>query len=228
MKVLWASNSPTVGTGYGTQTAMFAPRIKADGHDVALYQSWGGDGLGVWKWEGMHVYPTDHDWGNRTMYACAAHHGQGALTGVQVIALCDAWVLRPNHFPAGLRLAIWAPVDHRPMPPGVRNVLKHEAVTPIAMSHVREEDDAGRRVQPAVCAARHRHHPVPAATREQGGDPWRAGVAGVGVRDRHGRREQEQPGVPPEGVPAGDASVRPVQGAPRRRHPVFAHQRAAV
>jgi glycosyltransferase involved in cell wall biosynthesis len=134
MKVLWASNSPTVGTGYGQQTSLFAPRIKADGHDVALYQSWGGDGLGVWKWEGMHVYPTDHDWGNRTMYACAAHHGQGALTGVQIIALCDAWVLRPNHFPNGLRLAIWAPVDHRPLPPGVRNVLKHEAVTPIAMS----------------------------------------------------------------------------------------------
>jgi glycosyltransferase involved in cell wall biosynthesis len=145
MKILWSSNPATTATGYGTQTAIFAPRIRDAGHDVALYQSWGGDGIGVWKWEGMHVYPGDQDWGNRTMAPCAAHHGGGDFSNCQVIALLDAWVLRPNRFPPGLRLAVWAPVDHHPLPPAVKATLEHPSVRPIAMSRFGERmmQDAG-------------------------------------------------------------------------------------
>ena len=36
MKILWHSNAPFVPTGYGQQTATFAPLLNASGHDVAV------------------------------------------------------------------------------------------------------------------------------------------------------------------------------------------------
>lgn len=136
MKVLWGSNAPWCGSGYGVQTGLFTPRIRALGHDVALYANWGAQG-GCLEWGGMQVYPSDGEWGNRTMLHCAAHHGDG-LENTQIIALCDAWVLHPDGWPKDTRMALWAPVDHWPLPPPVRQVLAHECIQPIAMSRFGE------------------------------------------------------------------------------------------
>lgn len=142
MKTLWVSNAPFVGSGYGVQTGMFGPRLRDMGHDVAFYANWGVQGSCL-DWQGIRIYPGDGDWGNRTAWACAAHHADG--DACQVIALCDAWVLNPDTFPKDLRLAVWAPVDHSPAPPPVVQVLRHPQVTPIAMSRFGERmmQDAG-------------------------------------------------------------------------------------
>jgi glycosyltransferase involved in cell wall biosynthesis len=143
VKILWHSNAPMVGSGYGVQSALFGPRIAGLGHDLAFSANWGVQGWTP-EWDGFRIYPADGVWGNRTMAACAAHHA-GALDECQVIALCDAFVLDTGVWPEELRIAIWAPVDHDPLPPAVRRVLAHEQVTPIAMSRFGERmmSDAG-------------------------------------------------------------------------------------
>ena len=36
MKILWHSNSPWARTGYGTQTALWVPRLAELGHEIAI------------------------------------------------------------------------------------------------------------------------------------------------------------------------------------------------
>jgi glycosyltransferase involved in cell wall biosynthesis len=79
-------------------------------------------------------YPSDSAWGNRTLGTFAEH-----FHADHVIALCDAWVLRPDEWPDDLRVAVWAPVDHYPIPPAVLATLAHEKVQPIAMSRFGEQ-----------------------------------------------------------------------------------------
>jgi glycosyltransferase involved in cell wall biosynthesis len=143
VKILWASNAPFVGSGYGVQTSLFGPRVAALGHDLAFYATFGVDG-GCLTWQGFNIYPTDRAWGNKTMAACAAHHGDG-LDDVLVVTLSDAWVLDPASWPKDMRVAMWAPVDHNPLPGIIRQRLAHETVTPIAMSRFGERmmRDAG-------------------------------------------------------------------------------------
>ena len=50
------------------------------------------------------------------------------------IALCDAWVLTPDMWQEGTRLAVWAPIDHYPIPPKVLAVLAHDQIQPVAMT----------------------------------------------------------------------------------------------
>jgi ketol-acid reductoisomerase len=56
VKILWISNSPTTPTGYGKQTALFAPRLKEQGHDIAIAAN-AGVTFGPTKWQGITVYP---------------------------------------------------------------------------------------------------------------------------------------------------------------------------
>jgi hypothetical protein len=111
------------------------------GHDVAFYANWGVQGV-LSRLERDADLPGDGEWGNRTMVACAAHHADG--DDCQIIALCDAWVLNPSTFPKDLRMAVWAPVDHWPLPPPSDRCCRIR-VTPIAMSRFGERmmDDAG-------------------------------------------------------------------------------------
>jgi glycosyltransferase involved in cell wall biosynthesis len=137
VKIAWLSNPPFVGSGYGVQTGIFGPRFVKAGYEIAFLANCGVEG---WHplWKGLKVYPADGDWGNRTMVACAANFGDG-LEDVQVIALCDPWVLNTENWPKDeLRIAIWAPVDHHPLPVPSRPVLAHECATPIAMSRFGE------------------------------------------------------------------------------------------
>ena len=56
MRILWHSAHPDMPTGYGTQTALLLPRLKALGHDVAVSVTAGQDSHPGW-WQGMPVYP---------------------------------------------------------------------------------------------------------------------------------------------------------------------------
>lgn len=127
-RLLWLSNPPWAPSGYGEQTGLFVPRLAAQGHEVAVLCNYGLAGRET-HWNGHVCYPSDGFWGNLNLPVFADHHRAD-----QVIALCDAWVLNPDAWPEGLTAAVWAPVDHWPIPPAVLAVLQHERITPIAMS----------------------------------------------------------------------------------------------
>src|SRR4029078_6243406 len=65
-----------------------------------------------------------------------------------VIILHDAWVLKPDKFPEDVKVAVWAPIDHYPVPPQVLSVLADERTTPIAMSRFGEREMRQMGVEP--------------------------------------------------------------------------------
>ena len=125
MRILWVSNAPWVPSGYGEQTALAVPRLEAMGHEMAVLCNWGLHGQAT-QWNGLPCYPCDGQLGNANVGTFAAEH-QADL----VFALCDAWVMQPDKWPP---VAVWAPVDHRPVPLKVAHVLNHQHVQPVAMS----------------------------------------------------------------------------------------------
>lgn len=136
-KILWAANAPYFPSGYGVQSALFGPRLRDLGHEVAFYATYGAPT--TLEWEQMTVYPEDGCYGNVTLAECARRHA-GSLADCLVIALGDAWQIDPAGFPEDLRLALWAPVDHEPMSERTRAVLANHRVTPIAMSRFGENE----------------------------------------------------------------------------------------
>ncbi len=133
VRILLIGNAPWGGSGYAEQIALFAPRFVEAGHDVALMANWGLQGAAS-EWQGFTVYPSDGAMGNKSIGTFMKEHQADCA-----IFLCDAWVLTPESWPDDSRIAVWAPVDRYPLPPGVFNVLQHEKVLPIAMSRFGEE-----------------------------------------------------------------------------------------
>ena len=132
MKFLWLSNAAWAPSGYGEQAGLFLPRFQQLGHEVAQVANYGLQATSM-DWHGIRMYPGDGQWGNTSIGTYAEHFGTDL-----VICLHDAWVMKPDAWPDGLRMAIWAPIDHYPIPPAVLGVLKHPKVTPIAMSRFGE------------------------------------------------------------------------------------------
>jgi glycosyltransferase involved in cell wall biosynthesis len=133
VKILWLGNPPDTPSGYGEQAALFIPRFEALGHEVAVACNWGFQGV-TRVVDGRTHYPSDGLWGNSATGTYANDFGADV-----VVALCDAWTMKPDEWAEGLRMAIWAPVDHLPLPPLVRAVLDHENIRPIAMSRFGEQ-----------------------------------------------------------------------------------------
>ncbi len=128
MRILWLSNAEWAASGYGEQTHLFTRRFQALGHDVAIAANHGLQESKM-EWGGITTYPASGNWGNNSISTFAKHFEADV-----VIALCDAWVLKPDQWADDLKMAVWAPIDHYPIPPMVLATLKHEKVTPIAMS----------------------------------------------------------------------------------------------
>ena len=143
-KILWHSVAPFCPTGYGQQTAIFAPKIASlDGYDLAISSGFGLEGSHL-RWAGITVYPGE-DW-NRTVLQWAVHHGQ--REPCTVITLMDVWPLDRQIFSAVEqqgRLACWCPVDHKPAPSLVVDFFEKTNAVPIAMSRFGEQElrDAG-------------------------------------------------------------------------------------
>jgi glycosyltransferase involved in cell wall biosynthesis len=117
VKISWHSNAPWAKTGYGQQTALFAPRLKALGHAVAVQAFYGLEG-GVLMWNGIPVYPRAyHQYGMDTI-AAHSQHFKADIT----LTLLDAWVYEatnPQYNFSAMRWCPWFPVDMEPIPPPV-------------------------------------------------------------------------------------------------------------
>lgn len=140
MKILWHSNAPWAPTGYGQQTALFTPRLRDLGHDVAISAVWGLEGASMTQ-DGIRIYPADANFGNRTLASWASHHAgpESDLRDCLVLTLIDVWVLKLQQL-ALLNLASWVPIDHEPVPEGVLDYFRRTGATPIAMSRFGEEE----------------------------------------------------------------------------------------
>lgn len=111
------SNAPWARTGYGNQTALFTPRLRDLGHDVAIFGFYGAEG-GMLNWDGMKVYPKAyHGYGVDVIAAHATHH-QADIA----VTLIDAWVMTPDQWKItapGMRWVPWFPIDMEPAPPPI-------------------------------------------------------------------------------------------------------------
>lgn len=129
MRILWHSNSPTLGTGYGTQTAIWAPLLKSLGHDVAIHGYAGNQQLTI-EWNGITVYSagTQNAIGMDTIGYWYERHQADV-----VISLCDAWALSPNMMKL-MNTVCWTPVDAEPLSKGLVDFFAETNARPLAMS----------------------------------------------------------------------------------------------
>lgn len=139
-KILWSSNAPWCGTGYGAVTKEIVPMLKGYGHDVAIAANYGLGGSTI-TWEGMPVFPSGIDgYSNDVLPGQIESWIRGDAAGFAII-LFDAWVYAKNPALDALPILAYAPVDHSPLPQGVAEFFSRPSVKiPLAMSeHGRSE-----------------------------------------------------------------------------------------
>jgi glycosyltransferase involved in cell wall biosynthesis len=131
VRCTWLSNAPWSPTGYGSQTRLFLPRLKAAGHDPACLAFYGLEG-GPLTWSGIRVYPRyRHQYGLDVAEGHTLHHRAQVM-----LSLVDAWIFEPALLQR-VRWVPWYPVDCEPMPEPVRSALTH-AYERITMSRFGE------------------------------------------------------------------------------------------
>jgi len=126
--LLWHSNAPTTLTGYGTQTALFAPRVRDLGYEVTLNVPMSMTMCPI-TWNGMVMLGAAGDPLGNDLLPSRAQRYDITLT------LCDLFGLFPcSSQLAGKKLIHWMPVDTEPM--GERDIatLRATGGVPVAMS----------------------------------------------------------------------------------------------
>lgn len=119
LTVLWSSNAPWTGSGYGTQTATFSLLMKEYGIEPIIFGFWGHRSA-VMQWNGITVLPGSFDeFGNDILEAHWKHYKPDVT-----VALVDIWVIQ-NAVLDKVPVTAWAPVDHDPIPPAVADHLGH-------------------------------------------------------------------------------------------------------
>lgn len=146
-KMLWHSNAPWSPTGYGSQTALFAPAL-AEHYDLSISSFYGLEGAPR-GWEGIPVLPgIAGTYGDEPLVQHAKHTFDGDPRGGLVTTLMDVWVL-DTRWMEQLNLACWVPVDHDPPPPKVVSFFMQTGAVPIAMSRFGERMLG--RIDPLYC-----------------------------------------------------------------------------
>lgn len=123
MRITIYSNAPWTPTGYGTQTAQLARRLRDDGHDLAIASNYG-EMARITDWEGIPVYPGGADRYSTDLIERVHRIHDGDL----LIGLYDSWVI--GEAVANLPAVWWTPIDHDPAPPKVAAFAeKHRIIT---------------------------------------------------------------------------------------------------
>jgi len=145
VKILWHSVAPWAPTGYGQQTGVMAPRIKALGHDIALSVYYGLQGS-KFGWNGITCYPSYHAaYGADVIIPNALDHfgatdEPGTMEALHeascrgmIITLGDVWTFECPLL-SQMAVASWVPVDHLQVPDCTRRWLEATGALPVAMS----------------------------------------------------------------------------------------------
>jgi glycosyltransferase involved in cell wall biosynthesis len=105
MRILWHSNAPWIRTGYGGQTAVWAPRFASLGHEVVISGPFSFAGSPM-TWGGFTVLPGAQDpFGSDVI---AGHYRRNGCD--LMITLCDVFMMDPAAM-RGLHVVHWLPVD---------------------------------------------------------------------------------------------------------------------
>ena len=126
--LLFHSNAPMTLTGYGMQTAIFAPRIRDLGYDVSLNCPMSLTTAPI-TWNGMVMYGAAGDPLGNDLFPSRVQRFDYTLT------LCDLFGLfQCSGQLAGRKLIHWMPVDTEPM--GERDIatLRATGGIPVALS----------------------------------------------------------------------------------------------
>ena len=123
--LLWHSNAPITLTGYGMQTAIFAPRIRDLGYEVSLNCPMSFTTAPI-TWNGMVMYGAAGDpLGNDLLPSRAQKFDM-------VLTLCDLFGLFPcSSQLAGRKIIHWMPIDTEPM--GERDIATLRATQGIPL-----------------------------------------------------------------------------------------------
>ena len=134
LRIGWTSNAPWAETGYGTQTAQVTSRLKAQNHQVAIFNNYGLEGSNT-DWNGIPIYQRGADPYSNDVVLAHMHDWTSRNPDVPSIlfTLYDVWVYKGPRW-ADWNVASWVPVDHLPAPPAVAKWCRQDYVTPIAMS----------------------------------------------------------------------------------------------
>ena len=69
--VIWYSNAPWAGTGYGQQTAQATTRLQKENYKTAIISNYGLEGNNT-SWNGIQIYQRGYDlWSNDILTAHA-------------------------------------------------------------------------------------------------------------------------------------------------------------
>jgi glycosyltransferase involved in cell wall biosynthesis len=145
LRILWASNTPLVGSGYGVQTAQVISRLKRDGHAVAVAANFGINGFTL-GWNDIPVFSPGLDGYGQDVIVPLYEKWQAIGGGepTLIVTLFDVWVYKDPAFDT-LPIASWVPVDHSPVPPEVLTfAAKHRM---IAMSQFGQRELAAAGVK---------------------------------------------------------------------------------
>lgn len=143
-KLLFHGNAPWVNTGYGMQLALFAPRLRDAGYDVAISAFFGLHGRQTaWRDketdEPITVFPGGAEvYGNDIMGAHFKYFVGDSTEPALFISLTDVWVLKAPII-AKLPVLAWCPVDHEPAPSVVTSWFNESGAVPLAMSRFGQE-----------------------------------------------------------------------------------------
>jgi len=128
LNISWFSNSPLSATGYGVQTRINYPRIKALGYPLTISCNYGLQGNRLILPDGTLMYPLcKHKYGQDVIGAHAENAGANCI-----ISLYDVPVFEPKNM-RGISWFPWTPLDCEPMPAIIHQVLT-ESRKPIMMS----------------------------------------------------------------------------------------------
>jgi len=134
MKLLWMSNAPWVGTGYGVQTKLMLRELNRLGHDAECFAFFGLEG-GIIEYDGYKCLPNsglNDAWGNDVVEM----HMLRSKSEL-IITLMDLFVLNASIWRRLQRKlapwAAWVPIDHEPLGKNTMPILSAVRY-PVAMS----------------------------------------------------------------------------------------------
>src|SRR5512142_986376 len=131
MRILWYSNNRGM-TGYGNQTALFAPALHRSGHHVDIAAFYGAEGAVTVDAEGIRTFPRLVD---PYMHDVIGAHFAFCDADL-LISLVDPFVMSGDVFGA-LPWCAWAPIDCAPvLPESVESLRRARWIW--AMSHFGE------------------------------------------------------------------------------------------
>lgn len=120
MKIIWHSNAPWAGSGYGQQTDLFTRLLVEDGHDVKISTFYGLQGKSLKLGEKLEVLPIGFvGYGGDVINP----HWQAYKPDV-FVGLIDLWVFEKEEL-AKYPNAWWVPIDCDPIPPKVAEKLQY-------------------------------------------------------------------------------------------------------